>query len=147
MGLSFMYTLTLEIILQFNCLCVLQAGWGKCSQAFMSGFCDQSCGRCAAAACTDTPPNSQYTCAQQVSSSCCIHVVSTQCTFCIRCCCLSSLAQQTESMTCVSYICRLVGVSAVRHSCQASVTRLVAVVLLLPAPTPLPTVSTPVLSR
>ena len=53
----------------------LQAGWGKCSQAFMSGFCDQSCGRCqstatpagTAAACADIPPNNQYTCAQQVT--------------------------------------------------------------------------------
>jgi len=55
----------------------MQAGWGKCSQAFMSGFCDQSCGRCqstaapstpaaTAASCADIPPNNQYTCAQQV---------------------------------------------------------------------------------
>ena len=67
----------------------MQAGWGKCSDAFMSGFCDQTCGRCTAAACTDTPPNSQYSCAQQVSSPSCIHAVSLQCTFFMRCCCLS----------------------------------------------------------
>ena len=51
----------------------LQVGWGKCSEAFMlnGGFCKTSCGHCntpaPAAACTDVPPNSQYTCAQQVN--------------------------------------------------------------------------------
>ena len=51
----------------------MQAGWGKCNEAFMSGYCLQSCNRCAStpavpvSTCSDIPPNSQYTCAQQVS--------------------------------------------------------------------------------
>mmetsp|Transcript_18677 Transcript_18677/g.38846 ORF Transcript_18677/g.38846 Transcript_18677/m.38846 type:complete len:137 (-) Transcript_18677:103-513(-) len=26
--------------------CVQQAGWGKCGEYFMRGYCDRSCGRC-----------------------------------------------------------------------------------------------------
>jgi hypothetical protein len=46
----------------------VQAGWGQCGQSWMQGFCAQSCGRCSAppSGCTDTPPDNQYTCAQQV---------------------------------------------------------------------------------
>ena len=48
----------------------LQAGWGKCNEAFMSGYCAKSCNRCSSAAtCSDTPPNGQYTCAQQVRAA------------------------------------------------------------------------------
>ena len=47
----------------------LQAGWGKCDDAFMTSgnFCQITCGRCSS--CTDVAPDSVYTCAQQVSES------------------------------------------------------------------------------
>ncbi len=51
---------------------LLQAGYGQCGQSWMQGFCAQSCGRCSGttpsppSGCTDTPPDSRYTCAQQV---------------------------------------------------------------------------------
>lgn len=30
--------------------CAQQVGWGKCGEAWMAGYCDESCGRCSAAA-------------------------------------------------------------------------------------------------
>ena len=51
-----------------NAVCVVaQAGWGKCNEPFMAGFCANSCNRCNGG-CTDTPPNGQYTCQQQVGT-------------------------------------------------------------------------------
>ena len=41
----------------------------------MSGYCNKSCNRCSSAAtCSDDPPNSQYTCAQQVRTAMHLHV-------------------------------------------------------------------------
>ncbi|DBB06710.1 TPA: hypothetical protein ACH3X1_012211 [Trebouxia sp. C0004] len=82
--------------------CTQQAGWGKCSQAFMSGFCDQSCGRCTAAACTDTPPNSQYTCAQQAGWGKCSQAFLAG--FCDQSCgrCQSTAAPTTPAVAAAS---------------------------------------------
>jgi len=46
--------------------CAQQAGWGKCGETWMRGYCNYSCKRCPL--CADVaPPGSSYTCAQQVS--------------------------------------------------------------------------------
>ena len=46
--------------------CAQQAGWGKCGESWMKGYCNSSCKRCPL--CTDVaPPGTSYTCAQQVS--------------------------------------------------------------------------------
>ena len=59
--------------------CAEQAGWGKCSESWLSGYCLKSCGKCgtttgaaaSSAECTDTAPDGQYTCAQQASFGAC----------------------------------------------------------------------------
>lgn len=60
--------------------CAEQAGWGKCSESWLSGYCLKSCSKCgtttgAAAAssaeCTDAAPDGEYTCAQQASFGAC----------------------------------------------------------------------------
>lgn len=63
-----------------NSTCVQQAQWGKCGESWMQGFCSASCGRCGSngggnngggnsggGACGDTPPNGDYSCAEQAS--------------------------------------------------------------------------------
>ncbi len=46
--------------------CAQQAGWGKCGEAWMQGYCDQTCGRCSQpSSCADTVPPGGYTCTQQ----------------------------------------------------------------------------------
>ena len=46
--------------------CAQQAGWGKCGESWMKGYCNSSCKRCPL--CTDVaPPGTSYTCAQQAS--------------------------------------------------------------------------------
>ncbi|KAJ3055426.1 hypothetical protein HK097_010520 [Rhizophlyctis rosea] len=54
--------------------CEQQAGWGKCSEPWMDGFCNWSCERCpgqtpsptpTAGTCPDIAPDTEYTCAQQ----------------------------------------------------------------------------------
>lgn len=46
--------------------CAQQAGFGKCGESWMKGFCNKSCNRCPTQ-CSDTPPDGNYTCAQQAS--------------------------------------------------------------------------------
>ncbi len=49
--------------------CGEQVGWDKCDEAFMDGYCNRSCGRCAGigdgASCTDVAPSDAYSCEQQ----------------------------------------------------------------------------------
>jgi len=55
--------------------CVQQAGWGKCKESWMRGFCLKSCNRCTTGGgggggggggtCTDVSPDKRYTCQQQ----------------------------------------------------------------------------------
>ncbi|KAJ3046444.1 hypothetical protein HK097_000854 [Rhizophlyctis rosea] len=58
--------------------CQQQAGWGKCSESWLQGYCNDSCGRCPGTGtasptatptgntgCTDIAPDTEYTCAQQ----------------------------------------------------------------------------------
>jgi hypothetical protein len=45
--------------------CSQQAGWGKCSESWMVGFCCKTCFQCNCPKCSDVPPDSSYTCLQQ----------------------------------------------------------------------------------
>lgn len=45
--------------------CEQQAGWGKCNEPWMQGYCLASCGDCPGACVDVPPPPGDYTCAQQ----------------------------------------------------------------------------------
>lgn len=46
--------------------CEQQAGWGKCNEPWMQGYCLLACGSCPGACVDIPPPPGDYTCAQQV---------------------------------------------------------------------------------
>ena len=47
--------------------CGQQAGWGKCGETWMVGYCCKSCFNCNCPKCSDVAPDSTYTCAQQAA--------------------------------------------------------------------------------
>ncbi len=47
--------------------CEQQAGWGKCNEPWMQGYCNLTCGDCPGACVDIPPPPGDYTCAQQVA--------------------------------------------------------------------------------
>lgn len=45
--------------------CAQQAGWGKCSERWMQGFCCKTCFNCNCPKCSDNAPDNSYSCQQQ----------------------------------------------------------------------------------
>ena len=76
--------------------CSQQKQWGKCTSHWMTsgGYCRQTCGKCTNSssattprpACTDTPPNQQYSCRQQQSYGACNAKFMTSGDFCATTC-------------------------------------------------------------